>query len=72
MASRERAHCLAQRRGKERDLYVCQICGSSIRAEGHHIIDYKYGGAATTDNIMTLCQHCHKLVHKGIIDLLKI
>ena len=61
MANREREHCVAQKRGKERDLYTCQICGSTEKVEGHHIFNYQYGGAANIDNIVTLCQKCHKL-----------
>lgn len=72
MATRERAHCLAQKKGKERDLYTCQVCGSKEQVEGHHILDYQYGGAADIDNIVTLCRNCHKKVHKGVINILKI
>ena len=61
-----------ERKGKERDLYTCQICGSIERVEGHHILNYQYGGAASVDNIVTLCQKCHKQVHRGNIDILKI
>ena len=72
MKSRGSEHCTVQKRGKERDLYTCQICGSTYRVEGHHIIDYQYGGAASIDNIVTLCQKCHKQVHRGNIDIIKI
>jgi len=40
MSEREREHCVVQRKGKERDLYTCQICGSVNHVEGHHIINY--------------------------------
>lgn len=59
MATRERAHCVVQRKGKERDLYTCQICGSTNHMEGHHIMNYQYGGAATVDNIVTLLSLIH-------------
>ena len=72
MANREREHCIAQKEGKERDLYTCQICGSKDHVEGHHILNYQYGGAANIDNIVTLCRRCHKQVHRGKIDILKI
>lgn len=71
MANRSAAHNRAQMEGKKRDLYVCQICGSTINPEGHHIIDYQYGGAATAGNIITLCRNCHKQVHRNKIDLLE-
>lgn len=72
MAFREREHCVVQRKGKERDLYTCQICGSTDCVEGHHILNYQYGGAASIDNIVTLCSKCHKQVHRGNIDIIKI
>lgn len=72
MVVRKREHCVVQRKGKERDLYICQICGSNDHVEGHHIMNYQYGGAANVDNIVTLCQKCHKQVHRGDIDILKI
>ena len=71
MQKRSTAHQKAQKAGKERDLYTCQICGSQDHTEGHHIIDYAFGGAATKDNIVTLCHNCHKNVHKDLVDLLK-
>lgn len=71
MANRGYEHLNAQKKGKERDLFICQICGSSDQVEGHHIIDYQYGGAADMDNIITLCQKCHKEVHRGAINLIK-
>lgn len=71
MASRSSEHGKAQKKGKERDGYTCQICGSHDDVEGHHMIDYQYGGAADVDNIITLCRECHKKVHRGYIDLVK-
>ena len=71
MAKRGSEHNRIQQAGKKRDLYECQVCGSNNKAEGHHIIDYQFGGAADVDNIVTLCQKCHKQVHRGKIDLMK-
>ena len=70
MAQRPIEHIKAQRAGRKRDGYVCQICGSPDHTEGHHLIDYRYGGAANKENIITLCHNCHQLVHKGKLDLL--
>jgi len=66
---RDSSHLRAQRDGKIRDGYRCQICGSTDHAEGHHIIDHQYGGRGVADNIVTLCHKCHKDVHKGRLDI---
>lgn len=71
MEKRDSRHYMAQKMGKARDLGACQICGSKCSPEGHHIIDYQFGGAADADNIITLCQKCHKQVHRGMIDIVK-
>ena len=71
MAKRDSSHSKVQRLGKIRDKSVCQACGSTILPEGHHIIDFQYGGNANEDNIITLCHLCHKQVHRGNLDLVK-
>lgn len=71
MTKRTAAHTRVQRAGRERDLNICQICGSREKVEGHHIIDHQYAGAANVDNIIALCHSCHAEVHKGKISLLK-
>lgn len=58
-------HTKAQRDGKKRDNYTCQSCGSNENIEGHHIIEHQYFGAATVDNIISLCHDCHVDVHNG-------
>lgn len=68
---RSSAHIRAQKNGKIRDNYTCQVCGSKNKVEGHHIIDHQFSGAATTDNIISLCHDYHKSVHKGLLDLFK-
>lgn len=70
MKKRGLEHIRIQKQGKERDCYVCQICGSKDHVEGHHIIDYQYGGAANAENIISLCRDCHKKIHRGRIDLI--
>ena len=64
-------HSTVQRKGRERDLHTCQICGSKEHTEGHHIFDYAMGGAADEDNIVTLCHDCHRNVHNGLTSLFK-
>ena len=72
MTKRSSAHIQAQRAGRSRDFETCQICGSRQHTEGHHIIDHQFSGAASAENIVTLCHVCHTQVHKGRISLLKI
>lgn len=67
--SRESSHLKAQKEGKIRDGYRCQICGSTDHTEGHHIVDYQYKGRASADNIVTLCHKCHTEVHQGKKDV---
>lgn len=45
--NRSTAHKRAQKAGRERDLNICQICGSSDHVEGHHIIDHQFGGCGS-------------------------
>lgn len=71
MVKRDAKHIKIQRPGRKRDLNICQVCGSRIKPEGHNFIDFQFGGAENVDNVITLCQHCHKQVHSGNIDLLK-
>lgn len=69
---RSSAHTKAQRAGRMRDSNRCQVCGSQNHVEGHHIVDYQFGGAAKADNIIALCQKHHNDVHRGLLDILKI
>jgi 5-methylcytosine-specific restriction endonuclease McrA len=71
MPKRDNSHYKVQCLGKIRDRNICQACGSTNSLEGHHIIDYQYGGTANVDNIVTLCHVCHKQVHRGNLDLVK-
>ena len=71
MSGRSSEHLKAQKSGRERDGGVCQICGRIHNPEGHHVIDYQYGGGAVNDNIVTLCRDCHKEVHRGTMDLVR-
>ncbi len=69
MNNRSSKHQAAQRNGRKRDLQTCQICGSTIDPQGHHMFYYSEGGAPSVDNIVTLCKKCHHNVHNGNIDL---
>ncbi len=69
MSKRSSAHTNAQRQGRMRDLGTCQICGSRNHPEGHHAMDYQFGGSSKVSNIVTLCHSCHQKVHRGEMDI---
>lgn len=53
-----------------RDNYTCQCCGKkNCRLEVHHIKFKSNGGTDDEENLITLCEDCHKKVHDGIITL---
>ena len=53
-----------------RDNYTCQCCGKkNCRLEVHHIIFRSNGGSDDLENLITLCEDCHKAVHLGKIEL---
>ena len=55
-----------------RDNYTCQICGKKhTRLEVHHIIYRSQGGTDDENNLITLCEDCHKDIHDGKIVLTK-
>ena len=57
-----------------RDGYTCQRCGAhgtvkkSVKLHVHHLESRKVGGNAP-DNLITLCEDCHKAYHAGKIQL---
>ena len=56
-----------------RDNHTCQCCkgkSKDKRLNVHHIESRKIGGNAPND-LITLCETCHKGYHKGIIELPK-
>ena len=46
----------------ERDQYRCRICGSKKNLEIHHRIKRRNGGDHTPDNLILLCQICHRYI----------
>lgn len=51
---------------------VARFVDRETMLKGHHILDYQFGGASNTDNIVALCNKQHKAVHKGLLDIIKI
>ena len=55
-----------------RDNYTCQCCGKkSRRLEVHHVKFKSNGGTDDEENLITLCEDCHKGVHAGTVELSK-
>ena len=49
-----------------RNNYTCQCCKTKNGTlHAHHIVYRSQGGADTLDNLITLCEECHKKLHKG-------
>ena len=56
-----------------RDGYTCQCCGThdnNIKLHAHHIESRQTGGNVP-NNLITLCERCHKALHEGKIELPK-
>ena len=54
----------------EGDSFVCRFCGiggrySDIILEVHHIKWRRHGGSDEPFNLMTVCVHCHDVIHYG-------
>ena len=55
-----------------RDNYICQCCGKkNCRLEVHHIKFKSNSGTDDEENLITLCEDCHKGVHAGTVELNK-
>ena len=55
-----------------RDNYTCQCCGKkNCRLEVHHVKFKSNGGTDDEENLITLCEDCHKGVHAGTVVLNK-
>ena len=48
---------------RERDGWRCQICGRSNELQVHHICPRSKLGDDTGENLITLCNTCHRKVH---------
>lgn len=48
----------------KRDGYACRKCGSKENLQIHHIKYRSKGGSDDLNNLITLCEFCHWIVHK--------
>jgi len=51
----------------QRDKYTCQFCGSIEHLEVHHWTPYRFSFDNSLDNLISLCEECHKELHKEYI-----
>ncbi len=47
----------------------CRVCGSTRNLHVHHMQHWIHGGPTDPDNLVTLCNRHHVLVHKGVMDI---
>ena len=53
-----------------RDNFICQYCRKKNgKLTAHHILHRENGGKDTIKNLITLCETCHKKLHRGGIKL---
>ena len=51
---------------RARDKYTCQICSEKLcKLRVHHIQERTNGGSDRPENLITLCESCHGLVHSN-------
>jgi len=43
--------------------HACIFCGSHTDIQLHHIIQKKFGGPDSQDNLVPVCPHCHRVYH---------
>ena len=48
-----------------RDNFTCKSCGSKFKSKlhVHHLIPKVYGGDESLENLITLCNKCHRKIH---------
>ena len=67
---RNSMHIKAQKDGKELDSFMCFFCLETSKSNhGHHIIQYSESGNGDIENIITLCEKCHRDYHSGKIKI---
>jgi len=57
------AYSLLHRSVLERDSWRCQICGSMVGLEVHHMIPKSLLGPDAEENLITLRPRCHDKIH---------
>ena len=48
----------------ERDSWLCQHCGSRHNLQIHHQQHRSHSGTDAEENLITLCDRCHRRAHR--------
>ena len=56
-----------RRKVLRRDRHRCRCCGCRSNLTIHHKKWRRYGGRTVAKNLVTLCEHCHSLVHAWLL-----
>ena len=68
--SRPYQHRKAQREAVEDGAHRCRVCANvTDDAEGHHLIEYRIGGAGDKHIMIPLCRRHHQEYHSGKLDV---
>jgi hypothetical protein len=68
LAVRQRENQAGRRWGLRNS--TCDKCGSEDQLRLHHIVPLSWGGISSPENCATLCESCHRKVHKELSQLL--
>jgi 5-methylcytosine-specific restriction endonuclease McrA len=49
-----------------RDSWRCQNCGSMLHLQVHHQELRSHAGSDIDENLITLCEQCHRCLHSGV------
>jgi 5-methylcytosine-specific restriction endonuclease McrA len=69
---RSTEHTRAIKEAKAIEGGVCAVCGTTEKLHGHHLFEYRLGGLPMNENIVVLCQGCHKKAHRGDFEIERI
>lgn len=56
----------------KRDSWKCRFCKVKTNLHAHHIKYRSQGGDDSIDNLITLCENCHKAIHNRYIVILPV
>lgn len=45
---------------------ACDMCGVTEELRLHHVVPVSWGGTSSKENCITLCENCHRIVHRKL------